>query len=103
CGCRAVQEEVVPLDGGADQARADDLLDGCGGHAVTLGSDHRHSYGSVTHTLAGACVAEPVQAEGELDLQRPLRVLPAVAAQPADPLQPLGDGVDVDVQGPCRA
>ena len=41
---------------------------------------------------------QPVQPQRELDLQRAFRALPVVAQQPGHPLQPLGDGVHVDVQ-----
>ena len=42
--------------------------------------------------------AQPVQAQGELDLQRALRGLPVVAEQRGHAVQALADGVDVHVQ-----
>jgi len=39
-----------------------------------------------------------VQAQGELDLQRPLRALPVVAQQRGDAVEALADRVDVHVQ-----
>src|SRR5690606_24088334 len=41
---------------------------------------------------------QPAQAQGELYLQGPAGVLPVVAQEPADALQALGHGVDVDVE-----
>src|SRR5690606_40721448 len=41
---------------------------------------------------------QPAQAQGELYLQGPAGVLPVVAEEPADALQALGHGVDVDVE-----
>ena len=89
---------VVPIETGGD-----DLLDGCGGHAVTLGSDRRHSYGFVTHTLAGPVWPSRCRRRASWISRARSGLLPAVAEELADPVQPLGDGVDVDVQGLGRA
>src|SRR5215210_256410 len=47
---------------------------------------------------AASRARQPVQPQGELDLQSPGGALPVVAEEAGYPLQPLGDGVHMDVQ-----
>ena len=69
-------------------------------HGRGAGRRHRTRVGGPPRrsSSSGDGAGEPVQPQGELDLQRPLRRRPVLADQPAHPVQPLGDGVDVHLQ-----